>query len=339
MRARIHAGTFLLFSLLPLAVFAQDPGTPTTPQVAAPSSSPDKIRVGGNVMMQKIVKQPMPVYPQIAKQAKISGTVVLHAIIGKDGMVNDLQYISGPPLLMRAAMDAVRQWEYEPTLLNGEPMTVDATVSVVFTLNNSAPPSSPDSTQMAVPPSLSSSASNSLPDAAPLTVIDPQFKADALHMMDLMHYKDIVRQSIEKVSADQRKSLFKVFPDTPDRDKIIDRFYEKLTDLVESMEFEGGVVRIYAKYLTDDDIKALIQFYATPAGQHYNDASQHLIPDISDFGREIGARHAAGILRQLCVEYPELKGVAIFCPGDSDPDKKSLPANPAPPKVPAQGLQ
>jgi TonB family protein len=215
MRARIHAGTFLLFSLLPLAAFAQDPGTPTTPQVAAPSSSPDKIRVGGNVMMQEIVKRPMPVYPQIAEQAKISGTVVLHAIIGKDGMVNDLQYISGPALLMRAAMDAVRQWEYEPTLLNGEPVTVDTTVSVVFTLNNSAPPSSPDSTQMAVPPSLSSSASNSLPDAAPLTVIDPQCKADALHMMDLMHYKDIVRQSIEKVSADQRKSLFKVFPDTP----------------------------------------------------------------------------------------------------------------------------
>jgi protein TonB len=59
---------------------------------------------------------------------------LLHAIIGKDGTVQDLQYISGPPLLMKSAMDAVRQWRYKPTLLNGEPVDVDTTISVVFTL-------------------------------------------------------------------------------------------------------------------------------------------------------------------------------------------------------------
>jgi protein TonB len=60
--------------------------------------------------------------------------VVLHAVISKDGSVEDLQYVSGPPLLMKAAMDAVRQWRYQPTQLNGEPVEVDTTVSVVFTL-------------------------------------------------------------------------------------------------------------------------------------------------------------------------------------------------------------
>ena len=87
-----------------------------------------------NVMQASLIRQPMPVYPQIAKTAHISGTVVLHAIIGADGAVQDLQYISGPPLLMRSAMDAVRQWRYRPTMLNGEPTAVDTTVSVVFTL-------------------------------------------------------------------------------------------------------------------------------------------------------------------------------------------------------------
>jgi periplasmic protein TonB len=103
-------------------------GPPPPPKPKGP------LRVGGSVMQASLIRQPMPVYPQIAKTAHISGTVVLHAIIGADGTVQDLQYISGPPLLMRAAMDAVRQWRYKPTLLNGEPTAVDTTVSVVFTL-------------------------------------------------------------------------------------------------------------------------------------------------------------------------------------------------------------
>jgi len=76
----------------------------------------------------------MPVYPPIAKTAHISGTVVLHAVIAKDGSVEDLQYVSGPPLLMKSAMDAVKQWRYQPTQLNGDPVEVDTTISVVFTL-------------------------------------------------------------------------------------------------------------------------------------------------------------------------------------------------------------
>jgi protein TonB len=75
-----------------------------------------------------------PQYPAIAKTAHISGTILLHAIIGKDGTVQNLQYISGPPLLMQSAMDAVKQWRYKPTLLNGDPVDVDTTISVVFTL-------------------------------------------------------------------------------------------------------------------------------------------------------------------------------------------------------------
>jgi len=99
-----------------------------------PKAATSRIRVGGNVQAAAIVRQVMPQYPPIAKTAHISGTVVLHAIIGKDGSVQDLQYMSGPPLLMKSALDAVKQWRYKPTMLNGEPVEVDTTISVVFTL-------------------------------------------------------------------------------------------------------------------------------------------------------------------------------------------------------------
>jgi periplasmic protein TonB len=99
-----------------------------------PKATPSRIRVGGNVQAAKMLRQIIPIYPPIAKTAHISGTVVLHAVIGKDGTVQDLTYVSGPPLLMKNAMDAVRQWRYQPTQLNGEPVEVDTTISVVFTL-------------------------------------------------------------------------------------------------------------------------------------------------------------------------------------------------------------
>jgi periplasmic protein TonB len=99
-----------------------------------PKSAPARVRVGGNVQAASLVRQVMPLYPAIAKTAHVSGTVMLHAIISKDGSVESLEYISGPQLLMKSAMDAVRQWRYKPTMLNGEPVEVDTTISVVFTL-------------------------------------------------------------------------------------------------------------------------------------------------------------------------------------------------------------
>ena len=99
-----------------------------------PAATPSRIRVGGNVEAASLVNKVTPQYPPIAKTAHVSGTVVLHAIIGKDGLIKELQYISGPPLLMKSAMDAVKEWRYKPTQLNGEPVEVDTTVDVVFTL-------------------------------------------------------------------------------------------------------------------------------------------------------------------------------------------------------------
>jgi len=99
-------------------------------------ATPQRIRVGGNVESANIISEPQPVYPPIAKAARVQGTVILHAVIGKDGTVGQLQFITGPAMLSQSCMAAVRQWRYKPTLLNGEPVEVDTTVSCVFSLGD-----------------------------------------------------------------------------------------------------------------------------------------------------------------------------------------------------------
>ncbi|HEY6444714.1 MAG TPA: TonB family protein [Candidatus Acidoferrales bacterium] len=99
-----------------------------------PPAAPKRISVGGNVQAAALVNKVEPQYPPIAKTAHVSGTVVLHAIIAKDGSVEKLQFVSGPALLMASAMSAVKEWRYRPTMLNGQPVEVDTTVQVVFSL-------------------------------------------------------------------------------------------------------------------------------------------------------------------------------------------------------------
>jgi protein TonB len=99
-----------------------------------PKETPKRIAVGGNVQRAALIHQVTPVYPAMAKQARIQGTVRLHAIIAKDGTIQQLEVISGPALLVQNAFDAVKQWRYRPTLLNTEPVEVDTTIDVIFSL-------------------------------------------------------------------------------------------------------------------------------------------------------------------------------------------------------------
>jgi periplasmic protein TonB len=99
-----------------------------------PKPNVSRVRVGGAVQAAKLVNRVQPMYPPLARQTRISGTVKLHAIIGKDGTVQQLNVESGHPLLVQAALDAVRQWRYQPTLLNGEPVDVDTEIDVIFSL-------------------------------------------------------------------------------------------------------------------------------------------------------------------------------------------------------------
>jgi TonB family protein len=105
-----------------------------TPEVQRTASLP-AIRVGGNAAANNLVTKVTPVYPPLAKVARVQGTVRFEATIGTDGTVLNLHLVSGPPLLAQAAMEAVRQWVYRPTLLNGNPVNVITMVDINFTLS------------------------------------------------------------------------------------------------------------------------------------------------------------------------------------------------------------
>ena len=113
------------------------PGPPTArpKPVATSTMSAEPLRVSSDLQAAKILKKVIPQYPALARQARISGTVKLMGIIGKDGTVQRLQVISGHPLLQKAALDAVSQWRYQPTVLDGEPVEVIAPIDVIFTLS------------------------------------------------------------------------------------------------------------------------------------------------------------------------------------------------------------
>jgi protein TonB len=98
--------------------------------------TPQRIRVGGNVQQANLIRKVTPLYPPLAKQARIQGVVRFTAIIGKDGSIQNLTLVSGHPLLVEAAKQAVSQWQYKPTLLNGEPVEVVTTIEVNFTLSS-----------------------------------------------------------------------------------------------------------------------------------------------------------------------------------------------------------
>ena len=115
---------------------AAPPPPPPPPVKEKPKPPPGPVRVGGNVQLANLISQQKPIYPPLAKQARISGTVRFEAIISKDGTIQQLKVISGHPLLIPSAQEAVKNWKYRPTQLNGEPVEVQTTIDVNFTLSN-----------------------------------------------------------------------------------------------------------------------------------------------------------------------------------------------------------
>jgi len=126
------AGSGLLESIgrLPPQIPAPAPEKP-----GPPAARPTQVHVGSGVQAAKLIRQVTPIYPALARQARVAGTVRLTAIISREGAIRNLQVISGHSLLTAAALDAVKQWLYQPTLLNEEPVEVITQIDVNFTLS------------------------------------------------------------------------------------------------------------------------------------------------------------------------------------------------------------
>jgi TonB family protein len=123
-----------VFSITDLSL--SDPAL--TPSADSHVAGHDKaVTIAAGVMAGSLLKKQVPVYPQDAKDAHVSGTVILRAIIGKDGSIHELYVVSAPwPSLAASSLQAVSRWEYKPYLLNGETVDVETEVNVIFTLGN-----------------------------------------------------------------------------------------------------------------------------------------------------------------------------------------------------------
>jgi len=106
-----------------------------TPVAVPKMQTPQRVRVSSGVQSGLLVRKVNPTYPPLARQARIQGVVILQAQISKDGSIQNLQLISGHPMLAPAAIEAVKQWKYRPYLLNGEPVEVETQIQVNFTLS------------------------------------------------------------------------------------------------------------------------------------------------------------------------------------------------------------
>lgn len=106
----------------------------STPMAVPKVATPQRVRVSSGVSTGLLISHPQPAYPPLARQARIQGTVILQAEISKTGDIQNLRLVSGHPMLAPAAIEAVKRWKYKPYLLNGEPVEVETTVQVNFTL-------------------------------------------------------------------------------------------------------------------------------------------------------------------------------------------------------------
>ncbi len=107
-------------------------GSGNAPKVQA--AAPKKVNISAGVAVGMLIQKISPSIRPSPRRPACQGTVVLQATISKQGTIENLQVVSGPAMLQQAALDAVRQWRYRPYLLNNEPVEVDTTVNVIFTL-------------------------------------------------------------------------------------------------------------------------------------------------------------------------------------------------------------
>lgn len=116
--------------------FSREPIADQTPPPVPPKPRLKREiqRIGGDVLEGKLLRRITPVYPELARRAGVSGTVILEILVDETGCVRDITLLKGPHLLVNAAKEAVSQWLYSPTVLNGEPVAVKALVTVIFTL-------------------------------------------------------------------------------------------------------------------------------------------------------------------------------------------------------------
>jgi TonB family protein len=303
---RLSIAAAALFIAMAFAVsaprsLAQDiPGITNGELPGEPAMHPSQITINGNTMAAKVLAIVPPAYPKGLQDAHVAGSVILSAVIGKDGSVKQLKPLSGPAQLQPLAMQAVKQWRYQPTVLEGAPVEVSTTITIDFT-----PGKPPRYEQQGA--------------AIPLTAeaIDPQLRADILRLIAATHLKETMRDYGKQMMEVMRPSIEDSLPETANRKEILHEVETKMQAALESQAATDQIIMIYAKYLTDDDVKGVVAFYESPAGQRFNSVSTQLEDDLSHTGEQFAMENLSTILKGLCASHPELRGKTDFCRQDS----------------------
>ena len=285
------------------------------PRLAFAQSSPGqgdggparRIPIAGSVMAAKRIDHVVPVYRPIARQLSVSGTVKVRAIVSKEGTVEQVELISSPsPLLVKAATDAVKQFRYAPTLLSGEPVEVDTTVEIVFSLDPKQPASDaqpePSQQMFQVDEAWLKQERDSV------AAVDPVMAADIRRYMDQLHMRDTIRQLVEPFLQAGRSQILTALPQSENREKIAQAFYEKFSSAIGSDEFFDLFIPIYAKHFTREQLDAVIAFFDSPAGQIVLKMQKDMMAEGQNIGQEYAQKVLVPrVLSELIREFPELK--------------------------------
>ncbi|MGC2638272.1 MAG: TonB family protein [Acidobacteriaceae bacterium] len=313
MRRAIVVGCALA---LGMAAAAQETPTPAQPDSSAQqtATAPGTATVPSGVLAGMRTGGEVPKYPPIAKAARVQGSVVLQATISKEGTIEDLHVISGPPMLQAAAMEAVRTWTYKPYLLNGQPVKVMTQIHVIFSLGKGGPVAPPDETNVQAPEPSSPDAAASQsqqsmqvlgaavpPGTTPDDLKPPENPITAEQTQELMQLTGMAamqRKMMDGLMPILRQSMPPYMPED-----VLTDFEDRLV----GGDMQALVVQSYQKHFSQEDADAMIAFYKTPAGRRAILMMPVLMKELQDGGAHLGQETMQKVLEAHHLEIEQAK--------------------------------
>ncbi len=290
-----------LCGFLPAAV-AQS--STTQPSSTRDAQAPRRVPISSGVAAGMVFERTVPVYPPIAKAARVQGTVVLQATISKTGTVEELHVVSGSPLLQQAAMDAVKTWRYQPYLLEGHPVTVETTINVLFSLGDEAPPSvpaaasptaglqNPEINSARVPAGANSGQSNANHSnadsrSAALPPDQQASREQLAKLFEIMRTRQMFQMMMGEVPAGIKQTVQITLQERTSQltsgkqlnaqqleaiGEVQNRYIVKALNSCPIDELFQDLVPVYQRRFNRSEVNTLIDFYSSPTGQHLLDA-------------------------------------------------------------------
>lgn len=269
------------------------------------SAKPMRMRVAADV--PRAISQTPPVYPQSALDQRVEGKVVLHLIIGGDGAVKEANAMSGPAILAASAVEAVKQWKYEPMRLNVAPVELDTTVTLNFLLG---PPATVSVNNRPLGAFSTEESTLRRQTHPPLPAVDPETAAEIRRLLEATGMNKAVVAFFGSHSPGIRALLLKDLPASVDREKVAKRFQEELQKRIASGQVLDVVIPIYAKHFTREEIKSFLAFYESPAGKRYAEEAPSLVSEINNAAAPYWMDTVLPeIFQQMSGEYPELRNL------------------------------